>query len=100
MTPWVEDGIQYRLNTIAWGGKIILHAHHWDHTSEVKNGRFNLVMYSPTGERSEVTAEKGWKELIPAYWKHTFKPLPVPANEKQVWEVLCSWPEGAEQERK
>lgn len=93
---WSKDGINHRTNTVLLGGVIPLHSHVGDHDSEVtkKSGAFWLTTIDPYGVKERRIVKAGWKEVIPAYWKHTFVPIPRTKNEVQIWEVDCSWPEG------
>ncbi len=92
-TMWTENGVQHRLNSVPFDGLIPLHKHKHAHDASIK-GNFKLTMISPKNKKSSKKVKTGDKLVVPAFWEHTFKPLPIPKKYPQVWEVDCSWPDG------
>jgi hypothetical protein len=100
---WVECGVQFRSNLVEEGGCIPLHAHSYSHIAMVTHGVFQAETTGPNGETDsfvvsskdfDVPESRGYRLVIPKGWKHTFKLL---QNINQPGEVLCFWPDGADQ---
>lgn len=99
---WEECGIQFRSNLVEAGGVIPLHEHSYDHVALITHGVFRCETLGPAGEvesfivsSRDFTApdSRGYRVIIPAWWKHTFTLL---QSNNQPGEVLCMWPDGAD----
>lgn len=88
VTQWKDGKVNYRLNSIKEGGRILLHVHNFDHLSECRFGKFLLNMIDLKGRLHSIIIEKGWQDIVPKGWQHSFYPMEY---DGRLYEILCSW---------